>query len=90
MSDEIESRPDQLVVNKVVRILSGKPQKYTVHLLMKDGSERQLQTNYIPVADWCSEARDLMLAVGVVDDYKKVPLCLFSEVAIIQVEENAT
>ena len=89
MNEEIQSpNPDQLEVNKVVRVLAAKPQKYTVHLLMKDGTERQLQTEFPPKVKWSDETRNCLVVVGLKDEYSTIPICAFDDVSVIQVEEN--
>lgn len=91
MNEETEKQPpaDQREVNKVIRILNGKPLKYTLHLLMKDGSESQMQTNYAPKLDYNNEARALMLNIPAEDsEYTSFPVCRFDDMALMQLEKN--
>jgi len=79
----------QLEVNKVVRMLQGKPLKFTVRLMMKDGTEREVQSPTVPKLDFCVEARELFLMVKATTEYgSEYPLVRWSEVNLIQVEEN--
>lgn len=90
MNGKPENEPvDQRAVNKVVRILNGKPLKYTLHILMKDGSESQIQTNFEPKLDFNNETRAVMVMVAAEDtEYTKFPICKFDDVAIMQLEKN--
>lgn len=88
---DIDPPVNRLEVNKVLRVLNGNPQKYTVHLLMSDGSERQIQVPCPPMAQWNEAARCLMYAVKMnSSDYELVPLCRFDDVVLLQCEENPT
>jgi len=75
-------------VNKVLRVLSGKPLKYTVRLLLKDGTEREFQAENPPSLDYNSEARDLFLIAQATGDYISYPIIRWSEVQMMNCERN--
>ena len=80
----------QLTVNKIVRILNGKKLKFTIHLLMKDGTERQLQSDNAPKLDYSNDTRCALVVVAAPgDNYTNIPVCRFDDVEIIQCEKNA-
>ena len=83
MNEETEKQPaaDQREVNKVIRILNGKPLKYTLHILMKDGTENQMQVNYAPKLDFNTEMRAVMVNIAAEDnEYTSHPICRFDDV----------
>jgi hypothetical protein len=89
MTEEIEAAHDQREVNKVVRVLNGKRLKYTVHILMKDGTEKQCQTDKVPSTAYDDSSRTTLIVCAVGgDDYLKFPICRFDDVDMIQVEVN--
>jgi len=77
-------------VNKVLRVLSGKPLKYTVRLLLKDGSERELQADTVPKLEYNLQDRGLFLCGQVVsDDYTSTfPIIKWAEVSMMNCERN--
>lgn len=69
----------------MVRVLSGKPLKYTVTLHLPDGSRVEFQSNTTPKVKFHDEARCLWLCAG---DYSADPVMEWVPGAIILTEEN--
>ena len=67
-----------------MRVLKGKPLKYTVYLIMKDGSEYETQCAEKPKLEYSSESRSVQLVSG----YDALAICEWSRVAMCRVDEN--
>ena len=77
-----------LEANKVIRVLSDRRLKYTIHLLMRDGSSRELQAIRTPKLDFNVEARSILLVLPTEDYTATIPICEWKDVLLMQVEEN--
>jgi hypothetical protein len=84
MQTFMEEPISQGEVNRSVRVLKGKPLKYTVYLIMKDGSEYETQCEGKPKLDYSIESRSVQLVSG----YDALAICEWSSVAMCRVDEN--
>lgn len=80
----MSDNPSQHDANKVVRVLSGKPLKYTVRVHKPDGSILEYQSVGKPVVEFHNEARALWLRES---DYGSFVMA-WQDGSILLVEEN--
>ena len=71
--------------NKLLRVLEGKPLKFTVRVHLPDGSKVEFQTEKPPKIKWNDEARELWLHQG---DYEAKPVMAWVTGSILLTEEN--
>lgn len=64
MSEEQTKNPSIHETNKAVRVLSGKPMKFTVRIHMANGSIIEYQSDNTPQLDWSNDARALWIKDG--------------------------
>jgi len=83
-TDETEV-PSQSAANKVLRVLTGKPLKYTVRIHKADGSVIEFQSNCKPDLKWDNEARSLWIKHG---EYDGTPIMPYEAGTLIMTEEN--
>lgn len=79
--------------NKVVRVLNGKPLKYTVRIARKAGDIVELQASEIPDVTYDTSARELWLQGRVktgTNDYSTAsfPIMRWADVDFMTVEVN--
>lgn len=77
--------PNQTAANKIMRVLSGNPLKYTVRVHKADGSVIEWQSDTKPKLNYENEARALFLADG---EYGSNPIMEWEDDMIILTEEN--
>jgi hypothetical protein len=80
------NQPSQSAVNAMVRVLEGKPLKYTVTVHLPDGSKVEFQSTKAPVLKYNDEARGLWLSDG--EYSSSAPIMPWPPGAIMLVEEN--
>lgn len=78
--------PSQAEANKMIRVLSGKPKKYTVTVHLPDGRCIEFQHEYKPAIKFFDEDRCLWVMVGQYNATE--PVMKFPDGAILMVEEN--
>lgn len=77
--------PSQSAANKVIRVLSGKPLKYTCRVHKPDGSVIEWQSDARIKLHYNDEARALWVAAG---DYANEPIMAWEPGMILLAEEN--
>jgi len=86
------SNPSQSEANKMLRVLQGEPQKYTVRVDLPGLAEPvEFQTRFVPQIIWDIEARCLWLKCRVSATYPDtdpVPVMAWPEGAILRTELN--
>lgn len=83
MDEKEQNPPSQAEANKVLRVIKGEKQKYTVQIFMKDGKVWEYQSENKPKPEWNTEAR----ALWVSDGYDN-SVCPMADVEFIHTEEN--
>lgn len=82
MSEENPSIHD---ANQVIRVLTGKPMKYTVRIFRENGQAVEFQSENVPKLDWDNEARALWIKEG---GYGGAPIIRHEHGMIVLTEEN--
>lgn len=77
----------QFEANKVIRVLSGKPLKYTVRVHQPDGSVIEFQTDKLVKVEYNSDTRAIWLHQSV-GDYSSCPVMQWVPGSICLMEEN--
>ena len=80
-----QEQPSQSAANAVMRVLVGKPLKYTVRVHKADGSVIEFQANIEPKLHFDSELRAVVLAAG---KYNDSPIMEWEKGMVVQMEEN--
>jgi hypothetical protein len=84
-NEEEEVTPSRTNTNKMIRVLTGKHQKFTVTVHLADGNKIEWQSDQHPRTKWNDEDRSLWLFAG---DYGSGPIMRFPDGAIVLCEEN--
>lgn len=71
--------------NKMLRVLDGKPLKFTVRVHHADGKVTEWQSDFPTKVKWNDEARALWYTQG---DYETRPIMPVREGDVLLVEEN--
>ena len=77
--------PSQSAANAVMRVLVGKPLKYTVRVHKTDGSVIEFQSNCKPDLKWDDQARSLWIKHG---EYDGTPIMPYETGMMIFTEAN--
>lgn len=87
MSNQTTENHSQHEANKAIRVLSGKPLKYTVRVYIPDGRVIEFQTEKLVKVEYNSDTRAIWLHQSV-GDYSSVPVMQWIEGSILLMEEN--
>ena len=77
----------QSQANAVLRVLEGKPRKYTVQIHRPDGSKVEFQTETIPYVQYESSTRKEWVSLKT-EDYNYVMITEWERGMILLVEKN--
>lgn len=77
--------PSKHEANKLVRVLNGKPLKYTARLHRRDGTVIEYQSDHQPRLAYNDQARALWVCQG---EYENKPVFPYEEGMVILCEEN--
>jgi len=81
-----EDNPSQFESNRVIRVLTGKQQKFTIRIHRPDGNIVEFQSDGVAKIDWNSDARALWITAG---DYPATyPVIQYEVGMFILCEEN--